>query len=149
MRNFNFSDAIEDSVVFFHTSEMGKLEATRGEPVPLDESPDEIESKIQEMLTSIPPFLEAKLAGFKKDAKGQKEKGLFEDKREARIRRQFRKPPPASIRHWLRDNISESLIIATPGFDATEILLKLWPTLAPSAPFVIFSEYSEPLVQVT
>jgi tRNA (adenine58-N1)-methyltransferase non-catalytic subunit len=147
LRNVNFDDATESSVVFFHTSEMGKLESTRGEPLPVEDTAESREARVQEMLNTVPPFLAKKLAAFKSDSKGEAEKKAFLEKREGRIRRQCQKRDPAAIRHWLREQ-SDSLVIAAPGFDVTEILLKLWPTLAPAAPFVIFSEYVEPLVQV-
>jgi tRNA (adenine58-N1)-methyltransferase non-catalytic subunit len=49
-------------------------------------------------------------------------------------------------RNWLRERPCDSLILAT-RYDPTETLLQLFPYLAPSGPFVIYSEFIEPLTQ--
>jgi len=140
MRQFNFPPSVEASVVHFHTSEIGQLQATAGE-VPTDVSEAAVARKTKEMINVIPETLAAKLAGMKDD----KARSTYMEKRNDRIRRQCRKPDPTNIRHWLRLQ-SDSLIIAT-TFDPTLVLLELWPCLAHAAPFVIFCEFIEPLVQ--
>lgn len=45
------------------------------------------------------------------------------------------------IRNWIRDK-SDSLVIVS-HFHPTAVLINLMPTLAPAAPFVVFSEYLE------
>jgi tRNA (adenine-N(1)-)-methyltransferase non-catalytic subunit len=140
MQRFNFAPAVEATVCHFHTTEIGKLGETAGEELP-DESPEAVEALARKVIAEIPDFLAKKMGSFKSEA----EKDAYMATRAARIRRQCAKPKPATVRHWLRGQ-SDSLIIAT-HFHPTAVLLQLWPTLAAAAPFVIFCEYVEPLVQ--
>ena len=139
-KQMNFSPDVERAIISFHTSEFGKLEATAGEEWP-DESPEAVSARTQAVIDDIGPQLAKKLDSFKTP----KERDAFVEKRNARLCRQGAKPQPATIRHWLRGK-SDSLIIST-HFHPTAVLLQLWPTLAPAAPFVVFCEYVEPLVQ--
>jgi len=140
VQRFNFSPEVGATVCHFHTSDIGKLEETAGEEHP-DESPEAVEALACKVIEEIPEFLAKKMGTFKSEA----EKDAYMATRAARIRKQCAKPRPATIRHWLREK-SDSLIIAT-HFHPTAVLLQLWPTLAAAAPFVIFCEYVEPLVQ--
>ena len=137
MKRFNFSERQEAVVVPFHTTEIGKLvEPEEEEP---DESPEAVEARARVLIDTYPEFVVEKMATLTDEAK----KNEYLQRREARIRRQCAKPLPGSVRNWLR-HTSDSLIIAT-EFNPLAVLLELLPLLAPSAPFVIFSEYLEVL----
>ena len=136
---FNFSEAVHKIVHSFHTSEIGISQNSGREEV--DDSEEAIAARTQKMIEDIPAFAEKKLASLNTEA----EKTAYMERRNARIKKQCAKPQPATIRNWIRDK-SDSLIIVT-HFHPTSVLLNLLPTLAPSAPFVVFSEYIEPLVE--
>jgi tRNA (adenine58-N1)-methyltransferase non-catalytic subunit len=67
-------------------------------------------------------------------------------KRAARFARKLCRHTSLEARSWLQERPCDSLILAT-RYDPTETLLQLFPYLAPSGPFVIYSEFIEPLTQ--
>lgn len=70
----------------------------------------------------------------------------FLAKRAARFARKLcRHTPPEAVR-YLRARPCDSVIVAA-RYDPTATLLALWPHLAPSAPFVVFCEFVEPLTE--
>jgi tRNA (adenine58-N1)-methyltransferase non-catalytic subunit len=140
MKYFNFSDEISSTVKSFSLTEIGKLEATKGETLP-DGSPEAIAARAEEIINDVPPSFAKRLA----ETKSEQDKRNMVEQRNARITRMCHKPQPAFIRQWLRDQ-SDSLIICT-RFDPTAVLFRLWDTLATSSPFVVFCEFLEPLVQ--
>ena len=139
-KQFNFSSEVSKVMVPFHTTELGRVEETSGEEVP-DESEAAQASRAKVLLECIPEPLARKLATMK--SHDARESHL--SKRNERIIRQSQKPQPGTVRHWIRSQ-SDSLIIAT-HFQPTATLMKFWPYLAPAAPFVVFCEFLEPLVQ--
>jgi hypothetical protein len=76
----------------------------------------------------------------------QKDRDNFLAKRCARFARKLTRHSPLEAKQWLSSRQSDSLILAT-RYDPTETLLQMLPYLAPSSPFVIYSEFIEPLTQ--
>ena len=65
-------------------------------------------------------------------------------KRAARFARKLCRHTSLEAQLWLQERPCDSLILAS-RYDPTETLLQLFPHLAPSCPFVIYSEFIEPL----
>jgi tRNA (adenine-N(1)-)-methyltransferase non-catalytic subunit len=70
----------------------------------------------------------------------------FLSKRCARFARKLTRHTPAEAAEWVNERPCDSLIIAA-RYDPTETLLGLLPYLAPSCPFVVYSEFIEPLAE--
>ena len=138
LKHFNLSDRESGVLVPFHTSEIGKLEEEEEEP---DESPEAIAARAQKLIDDIPSYLRNKIEGFASDVERQQ----YLVRRAGKICKQAAKPLPGTIRKWLRAK-SNSLIIST-KFSPTTVLLELLPYLASSAPFVVFCQFLEPLVE--
>ncbi|CAM9249660.1 unnamed protein product [Choristocarpus tenellus] len=65
-------------------------------------------------------------------------------KKLARMRRNKLRPPAHQVREWMREG-SDCLIIAS-KYDPTTSLHAMLPFLIPSRPFVVYSEFIEPLI---
>lgn len=79
-----------------------------------------------------------------KQMKTREEKEVFLEKRAARFTRKLTRHTPDEAKEWLLSRQSDSVIIVA-RHNPTEVLLELLPFLAPSCPFVVYSEFMEPL----
>jgi tRNA (adenine-N(1)-)-methyltransferase non-catalytic subunit len=70
----------------------------------------------------------------------------FLAKRAARFARKLTRHSPLEAKGWLAMRQSDSLVIAC-RYDPTETLLRMFPYLAPSCPFVVYCEFIEPLTE--
>lgn len=77
--------------------------------------------------------------------KTTKEQREFCAKRSARFARKLTRHTPDEAKKWLDSRRCDSLIIAVKTYDTAETLLALLHHLSPSCPFVLFSEFIEPL----
>ena len=69
----------------------------------------------------------------------------FLAKRCARFARKLTRHSPDEARDMLRARKCDSLVIAVKKYDSAETLLALLHHLSPSCPFVVYSEFMEPL----
>ena len=76
-----------------------------------------------------------------------KQQEQFLEKRAGRFARKLTRPSPLECAQQLRQQPVDSLILAVRNVDLLDTIQQLWPLLAPSAPFVIFCEYLEPLTE--
>jgi len=81
---------------------------------------------------------------FLETLKSRKEQVEFFKKRCDRFVRKLTRPSSLENRDALLKQDCDSLIIAV-RYDPTETLMALWKYLAPSAPFVVYCEFAEPL----
>lgn len=72
----------------------------------------------------------------------------FLAKRSARFARKLTRHSPDEAKAWLHERKCDSLVIAVKKYDAAETLLALLHHLSPSCPFVVYSEFMEPLTAV-
>jgi len=142
VNKFNFSPRMLSSLVSFHTSEFGKLATPELPDADLDHSSEAVERKIRDSLATMPDLTKQKLQSLKTE----EDKQAFLAAREKRIRRACAKPQPGVIRNWIRAQ-SDSLIIAT-AYHPKTVFFELVQWLKPACPFVVFSEYIEPLTEV-
>jgi hypothetical protein len=91
-----------------------------------------------------PCVLQDHTRAYMKTMKTDKEKHNFLNKRAARFARKLTRHTATEAAEWLRSRQCDSLIIAA-KYDPTESLLSMFKFLAPSCPFVIYSEFIEPL----
>lgn len=83
---------------------------------------------------------------YLKSMTDEKEVTAFMDKRCNRFARKLTRNSPVETKQMLTSRQSDSLIIAT-RYDPVKTLKRMWPFLASSGPFVVFSEYQEPLAE--
>ncbi|RLN05825.1 hypothetical protein BBJ28_00020785 [Nothophytophthora sp. Chile5] len=69
----------------------------------------------------------------------------YDEKKARRLEKKIQRQPSATIRQWVRET-SDSLVIAA-NYDPEQVLLALLPYLGRSKPFVIYSEFLEPLTR--
>ena len=69
----------------------------------------------------------------------------FLAKRSARFARKLTRDSPDEVKGWLHERKCDSLILALKKYDSAETLLALLHHLSPSCPFVVYSEFMEPL----
>ncbi|GMH77814.1 hypothetical protein TrST_g13881 [Triparma strigata] len=91
------------------------------------------------------PLMEHTIDHLEKDFESDQAKHDFLFKRASRFIRKLCRPSRDETLEYLNKK-SDSLIIST-KFDPLPILLALLPFLAPSCPFVVFSEHIEPLAE--
>ena len=91
-----------------------------------------------------PCVLQDHTRAYMKTMKTEKEKQSFLYKRAGRFARKLTRHTATEAAQWLNSRQSDSLIIAA-KYDPTETLLKMLKFLAPSCPFVVYSEFIEPL----
>lgn len=71
----------------------------------------------------------------------------FMYKRSSRFTRKITRHSPKEAREWLYARKSDSVVLASGRSNPTPTLIKMLPFLSPSCPFVVFSEFIEPLVE--
>uniref|UniRef100_H3GKY1 tRNA (adenine(58)-N(1))-methyltransferase non-catalytic subunit TRM6 n=1 Tax=Phytophthora ramorum TaxID=164328 RepID=H3GKY1_PHYRM len=69
----------------------------------------------------------------------------YAEKKARRDGTKVNRQSPSTIRQWMREK-SDSLVIAA-NYDPEEVLLAMLPYLARSKPFVVYSEFLEPLTR--
>lgn len=143
VKHMNFTSRQSSVLVPFHTSELAKVrgDAAMAALEDVDDSPEAVAARAKRLIEERPAFVTEKLASLTEES----ERAAYLKRRADRIKRQTARPSPGTVRNWLRQQC-DSLIIAT-EFHPLTVLLELLPVLAFSAPFVIFCEFLEPLVQ--
>lgn len=137
LSKFNFDFLVMQSIQWVHTGDIfgefdpvdhDKVERDKLEwPIPLQEH---TRTYIDQHLRNKPKKLDQFLV-----------------KRQQRFTRKICRQTPVEAYHALQSALCDSLILATKS-DSIQCFEKLFPYLAPSCPFVVFSEFLEPLVQL-
>ncbi|KDO24610.1 hypothetical protein SPRG_10142 [Saprolegnia parasitica CBS 223.65] len=139
LRRFNFEPAVHDSIVPFPLAYVGLLTKDEADLAPppksqaeMDSTNEEIEARQREVAERVALY-------------SPEEQAKYLAKKEARIKARQTKTrrTPAEVRALLRSP-SDSLIIAS-HYDPLSMLQALLPLLGLSKPFVVYSEYLEPL----
>jgi tRNA (adenine58-N1)-methyltransferase non-catalytic subunit len=132
---FNLSFAEQSSIKFLHA---GDVFAPDNDPNEFDE--ERAERDVMEWPCPLQPHTRKYL----KTMDVPKEREQFLAKRCTRFARKLTRPTPLEVKQMLTARPCESIIIAT-RCDPTATLRQLLPYLAPSCPFVVYSEFIEPL----
>lgn len=113
MKKFNFSEEVQKCVHSLHTSEIGAVGGTGYELV--DDSEKAVAARTQRMIDDLPAFAEKKLASLDTEA----ERLAYMERRNARIRKQCKRPQPATVRSifWIYASCKE------PVSDSTQLLI--------------------------
>jgi tRNA (adenine-N(1)-)-methyltransferase non-catalytic subunit len=148
---FNLSFAEQTSIHWLHAGEVfvhptsEDVEQEQGEPQKEEEEVD-YERMEREALTWPCP-LQPHTRKWLHTMPTDQDRSNFLDKRCARFARKLTRPSVMEVGQMARDphRPCDSLILAS-KYDPTSTLLSLLPFLGPSCPFVVYSEFLEPLL---
>uniref|UniRef100_H3GKX8 tRNA (adenine(58)-N(1))-methyltransferase non-catalytic subunit TRM6 n=1 Tax=Phytophthora ramorum TaxID=164328 RepID=H3GKX8_PHYRM len=135
LRRFNFDKRTVESIHYIPFKQVRLLELNEEDVVEPQKvardglTPEERERLAEERAKTFTPEQQKKYAEKKARRDGTK------------VNRQS----PSTIRQWMREK-SDSLVIAA-NYDPEEVLLAMLPYLARSKPFVVYSEFLEPLTR--
>ncbi|KAL4155465.1 hypothetical protein PRNP1_007575 [Phytophthora ramorum] len=135
LRRFNFDKRTVESIHYIPFKQVRLLELSEEDVVEPQKvardglTPEERERLAEERAKTFTPDQQKKYAEKKARRDGTK------------VNRQS----PSTIRQWMREK-SDSLVIAA-NYDPEEVLLAMLPYLARSKPFVVYSEFLEPLTR--
>ncbi|KAL4171284.1 hypothetical protein KRP22_009380 [Phytophthora ramorum] len=135
LRRFNFDKRTVESIHYIPFKQVRLLELNEEDVVEPQKvardglTPEERERLAEERAKTFTPDQQKKYAEKKARRDGTK------------VNRQS----PSTIRQWMREK-SDSLVIAA-NYDPEEVLLAMLPYLARSKPFVVYSEFLEPLTR--
>ncbi|KAF1336116.1 tRNA methyltransferase, partial [Globisporangium splendens] len=135
LRRFNFDKKTLESIHYFSFKDVSNLDKSEEDVVEVITQPRDgwtPEQRKQAEAERAAKFTEA-------------ERKKYEAKRLKRLETKIVRQPASVIRNWIRTK-SDSLIIAC-HYDPETILLTLLPYLACSKPFVVYSEFLEPLTR--
>jgi tRNA (adenine58-N1)-methyltransferase non-catalytic subunit len=142
LERFNLSFAELNSVRFVHSGDVFGEEnvGTASEADSQDPEKEEREKLIW------PCPLQPHTRAYMETMKSDSDKDEFLVKRSARFARKLTRHTDRETKDMLLARKCDSIILAT-RYDPTATLLDLLPYLAPSAPFVVYAEYMEPLIE--
>jgi len=152
MEKFNLSFAENHSIKWIHSGEVLGNDAhipVAPSPGVDDNAKGTVDYELRDRKKLIWPCpLQGHTRRYLETMSSDEEKAQFLAKRCARFSRKLTRSTVLENRAMAHDpsRLCNSLIIAT-KFDPLACLLKMLPHLAPSAPFVIFSDFIEPLVK--
>lgn len=141
LSRFNLSFAENNAIKWVHSGDVfGGEIVTSNEPEAVD--PDRVEREALEW----PCALQDHTRTYMEKMKTEKDQNNFLAKRCARFARKLTRHTDRETSDYLKERKCDCVIIAT-KFDPTATLLELLPYLAPSSPFVVYSEFIEPLTE--
>lgn len=137
LERFNLSFAELNSVRFVHSGDVfGDEDDTNTQ----DPEKEEREKLIW------PCALQPHTRAYVETLDSNSDKDEFLVKRSARFARKLTRHTDRETKDMLMGRKCDSIVLAT-RYDPTATLLELLPYLAPSAPFVVYAEYMEPLIE--
>lgn len=137
LQRYNLSFAENFSIKWLHSGDIfGEAEE--------EEEPDAEKADRDKMRWPCP--LQDHTRAYMKTMKSEKEKAYFVAKRSARFARKLTRHTAAEAKEWCKARQSDSLIIVA-RYDPTKTLLQMLPYLSSSCPFVVYSEFVEPLTE--
>ncbi|CAH0476091.1 unnamed protein product [Peronospora belbahrii] len=135
LRRFNFDKRTLESIHYMPFKQVRLLELTEEEVVePPKVARDGLTSEERERL-------EAERAKMFTPVQQKR----YAEKKARREETKIFRQKPSTIRQWARDQC-DSLVIAS-NYDPEEVLMALLPYLGRSKPFVVYSEFLEPLTR--
>lgn len=137
LRRFNFDKKTLESIQYFSYKDVhnfAKSEEDVDEP-PIVLARDGFTPEEREQMAN------ERIAKFTDDQRKR-----YEAKKAKNLANKIRREPAAVVRAWVREK-SDSLVIAC-NYDPMTMLFTLLPYLACSKPFVVYSEFLEPLTRV-
>lgn len=138
---FNLSFAENNSVKWVHSGDVfGEEVVTSNDPEAAD--PDRVEREALEW----PCTLHEHTRAYLEKMESEKEQTAFMAKRCARFARKLTRHTDMETKDYLKQRKCDCVIIAT-KCDPTATLMAMLPYLASSSPFVVFSEFIEPLTE--
>jgi tRNA (adenine-N(1)-)-methyltransferase non-catalytic subunit len=138
LSKFNLSFGETNSIKWVHASDV--FGSGESDEAIAESAADKIDREKLEW----PCVLQDHTRAYLKTIKSDKEIKQFLLQRSARFARKLTRHTASEAAKWMNGRQSDSLIIAA-KYDPTETLLKMFKFLAPSCPFVIYSEFIEPL----
>jgi tRNA (adenine-N(1)-)-methyltransferase non-catalytic subunit len=135
LERFNLSFAEQASIKWIHSGDVF------GESVE-----EEDLEKADRDAVEWPCPLQPHTREYLKQMKTRQAQEKFLAKRAARFARKLTRHTPLEAKQELESRQCDSLVIAT-RYEPTETLLKMLPYLSASCPFVIYSEFIEPLTE--
>jgi tRNA (adenine-N(1)-)-methyltransferase non-catalytic subunit len=143
IQKFNLSFGENNSIKYLHSGDVFGDATVPGDAKADDASDPE---KADREILHWPCPLRAHTRNYLENMRTHAERVGFLSKRCARFARKLTRHTPAEAKEWVEQRPCDSLIIAS-CYDPTETLLGLLPYLAPSCPFVVYSEFVEPLTE--
>jgi tRNA (adenine-N(1)-)-methyltransferase non-catalytic subunit len=138
---FNLSFAEQHSIKWLHTGDIFSEDvATAADPEAQD--PEKVEREALDWPCPLQSHTRAYLETMKKEHVRKD----FLAKRCARFARKLTRHTGLEAKEVLLARKCDSVVLAT-RYDPTATLLELLPYLTPSGPFVVYSEYMEPLAE--
>lgn len=138
---FNLSFAEQHSIKWLHAGDIFSDDAVTGKD--LDEQDPE---KVERDALVWPCSLQSHTRSYLENMGSQRERRDFLAKRCARFARKLTRQTGMEAKDMFLTRQCDSIVLAA-KYDPTSTLLDLLPYLAPSSPFVVYSEYMEPLVE--
>ena len=142
LNRFNLSFAEHHSIKWVHSGDVFAEDVvTSNDPEALD--PERSEREMLEW----PCPLQDHTRTYLQNMGSEREQTDFLAKRCARFARKLTRHTAMEAKDFLMQRKCDSVIIVT-KYDPTATLLELLPYLAPSSPFVVYSEFVEPLTEL-
>lgn len=139
IQRFNLSFAENNSIKWLHSGDVFAEDiVTSNDPEAQD--PEKVEREVLQW----PCPLQAHTRGYLENMGTKRERTDFLKKRCERFARKLTRHTAMEAKEMLTSRPCDSIILAT-RYDPTATLLDLLPYLTPSCPFVVYSEYVEPL----
>ncbi len=138
---FNLSFAEQHSIKWLHSGDILSEDAVTG----TDLDAQDLEKAEREALIWPCPLL-SHTRGYLENMGSQRERRAFLAKRCARFARKLTRQTGIEAKEMFLTRKCDSIVLAT-RYDPTSTLIDLLPYLASSSPFVVYSEYMEPLVE--
>jgi tRNA (adenine-N(1)-)-methyltransferase non-catalytic subunit len=135
LAKFNLGFAEQASIKFLHT---GDVFGTGNDPNEVDEE------KLERDAMEWPCHLQPHTRKYLKTIDTKLDRETFLARRCARFARKLTRDTPLEVKGLLLSRPCDCVILAT-RYDPTPTLARLLPHLAPSCPFVVYSEFIEPL----
>ena len=153
---FNLSFAENHSIKWLHTGEVLADDAARpvapstgGAGVVEEVSEEVVDYELADREQLVWPCpLQPHTRTYLENMSSDRDRADFLAKRCSRFARKLTRHTVLEAREWVHDpnRLCSSIILAT-KYDPTACLLKMLPHLAPSCPFVVYSEFIEPLAE--
>jgi tRNA (adenine-N(1)-)-methyltransferase non-catalytic subunit len=138
---FNLSFAEQHSIKWLHTGDIFSEDV-----VTATDTEAQDPEKVEREALIWPCTLQGHTRAYLETMKKERARKDFLAKRCARFARKLTRHTGMEAKEMLLARKCDSIVLAT-RYDPTATLLDLLPYLTPSAPFVVYSEYMEPLVE--
>ncbi|DBA03000.1 TPA: hypothetical protein N0F65_003188 [Lagenidium giganteum] len=135
LRRWNFDKKTRESMHFFSFKNVALL-TKKEEDIP-DPEPERNE---------VTPEEAKRLEAERLSQYTEEERRAYQEKKAKKRANKITRQPIRQVREWVRQK-SDALVIAC-DFDPERVLMALLPYLHCSKPFVIYSEYMEPLTKI-